>query len=140
MKKRRAVLFLIVFLTACQSPESQLTEKAQIQEQPQSENGVMVTAEQEVYKTNADNIMVLIHNDSDEEFSTGVHLFLEKKVGDMWYEFPYDHDVFTAEAMIIMPGETSELSISVDELEYDLTPGEYRGTINGLAAPFRVED
>lgn len=140
MKKWIVVLAFLTLLTACQSQlEEKLTEKAHVQNMPHTENGITVTAEQKVYSTDTEKVVVLVQNDSQEEFSMGTHLFLEKKVDGVWHEFPYDRDHFTEAAIVVLPGESSGVGVSMDELKNELTPGEYRGRISSLAAPFKVE-
>jgi len=131
------VLFLL--LTACsQTTDKKLTDKSSEQNFPSSKDGVTLMTEKEQYTTSADTITVMIENNSSNEFTTGTHLFLEKKVDGIWYEFPYKVNEFTEAAMVHVPGETSAMALSVDELKYELNPGEYRATVGGLAAPFEV--
>lgn len=85
-------------------------------------------------------ITVLIQNDSNQEYMTGVHVFLEKKVEDIWYRVPMKVSSFTEQGILHPPGELSSLSLKVDDLDYTLTSGEYRAVLDGLVAPFVVVD
>lgn len=153
MKKHSFITFcftaLLLFITGCQSDNSQakkdsdskanshLTEKALVQESPGSKNGVTITTEKAQYPQSVETIIIKIQNDSSEDFTTGTHVFLEKKAGDTWYKVPMKAEFFTEEAIVHFPGESS-MGFSADDLKYDLTPGHYRATIEGLAAPFEI--
>lgn len=136
----------IVFSAGCQSNDLQavndvdnnLTEEAPAQERSSSQNGVTITTEKDQYLTSFDKIIVEIQNDSNAEYMTGAHVFLEKKVEDVWYSVPMAADSFTEEGIVHPPGELSALGFDVDDLKYELTPGQYRATIGGLVAPFEV--
>ena len=69
---------------------------------------------------------------------TGIHIFLEKKVEDTWYKVPMKASAFTEQGIIHSPNKLSSLVLDVNDLRHELTPGEYRATIGGLAAPFIV--
>lgn len=150
MRKNQLAAFCLIvsflLLTACQSnnaqeveeSDSRLTEKAPVQERPSSEGGITISTEKARYSSSVDAIVVEIQNESKEEYMTGVHVFLEKKVEDTWYKVPMKADGFTEEAIIHPPNEESSLGFQVSDLKYKLTPGEYRATISGLAAPFEV--
>ena len=47
-------------------------------------------------------------------------------------------DYFTEEGIVYFPGESS-MGIVINDLKYALTPGQYRATIEGIAAPFDVK-
>ena len=85
-----------------------------------------------------EKIIVEIQNDSNTEFTTGTHVFLEKKVGDTWYRVPMKANSFTEAAFGHLPGALSSMDLYVNDLKYDLITGEYRATLGGLAAPFKV--
>lgn len=150
MKKISLITFcfatLLLFVTGCQADnhqatkdyDSHLTEEAPAQERKSSENSVTVTTEKEQYPTSVEKIIVKIQNDSNTEYSTGTHVFLEKKVEDVWYNVPMKADFFTEQGIGHPPGEMSTMGFDVDDLKYELTPGQYRATIEGLAAPFEV--
>lgn len=152
MKKYSLITFcfatLLLFVTGCQADnhqatkdyDSYLTEEVPAQERKSSENSVTVTTEKEQYPTSVEKIIVEIQNDSNTEHMTGAHVFLEKKVEDVWYSLPMkaDSDSFTQEGIVHPPGELSTMGFGVDDLKYELTPGQYRATIGGLAAPFEV--
>ncbi len=128
-------IMLLLIITGCQGS---LEEEA-VQSRPNSEDGVRVETEEPVYPTSVDEIKVNIMNESEEEFYTGVHVFLEKKEEDTWYQVPMKADSFTEQAIGHPAHETSSLTLKVSDLDYNLTPGEYRATIGALAAPFKVE-
>ncbi|KAB2333954.1 immunoglobulin-like domain-containing protein [Bacillus mesophilum] len=130
-----ASIILLLIITGCQGS---LEEEA-VQSRPNSENGVRVETEEPVYPTSVDEIKVNIINESDEEYSTGVHVFLEKKEQDTWYRVPMKADSFTEQAIGHSAHATSSLSLKISDLDYKLTPGEYRATIGGLGAPFKLE-
>jgi hypothetical protein len=141
MKKYSQITFcftiLLLFLTACQL-DSNLTEESTAQELPNSENNVTVATEKAQYSKSVEKIIVEIQNDSNTDFSTGTNVFLDKKVEETWYNVPMEADSFTEAAMIHNSGGTSSMFFNVKNLKYALTVGEYRATINGLAAPFKI--
>lgn len=153
MKKHSLITFcfivLLLFLTGCQSDNfptqkdlesesvSYLTEEASVQELPSSKNGVTIATEKAQYPQSVETIIIKIQNDSDTEFSTGTEAGLEKKVEGTWYKVPMKKLVYTEEAIIHFPGESS-MGIDTNDLKYALTPGQYRATVEGLAAPFEV--
>lgn len=124
-------------LIGCQE-NSTLSEEASVQKRPMSENGISIKIEKLEYHTSAEKITVMIRNDSDEDFTTGTHVFLEKKVGGTWYKVPMKDISFTEEGLLISPDKSSSLSIEIQDLRDKFASGEYRATIGGLAAPFEV--
>lgn len=151
MKKHSLLTFcfsaLLLFLTGCQFDHSQakedskldshLTEEANVQESPNSKNGVTITTKKAQYPLSVETIIIQIQNDSSEEFITGTQVFLEKEIEDTWYKVPMKAEIFTEEAIIHFPAESS-IGFCTEDLKYDLTPGRYRATIEGLAAPFEI--
>lgn len=119
---------------------SHLTEEAPAQIRPISENGITIKTDKAEYPTSVKTIILKIKNDSTKEYMTGEFVFLEKKVKDTWYKFPYktNVNVETEKGVIHPPNESSSLSLNVDDLRYKLTPGKYRATISGLAASFKI--
>lgn len=145
MKKKHFFLvnliILMLSLAACQSnaqQETELTKKAPIQELPNTKNGLVFETEKEKYTTSSEEIVLNIHNEGENEFTTGTHFLLEKKVDGTWYEFPDDLEAVDADALIVFAGETGSIDISVSDLTYDLTSGEYRAKHGNAAAPFEV--
>ncbi|RNF41223.1 immunoglobulin-like domain-containing protein [Planococcus salinus] len=140
MKKNYLFYFYIVafilFLVACQS--SSLTEKARDQEIPISHGGITAETEKEQYSTSAERITLLIHNESEEDLTSGIRLHIQKKVDDIWYEVPYREGPVTEQGIIHSAGQTSALSCPTSELKHDLAPGEYRAVFGPVAAPFEV--
>lgn len=130
-----AAVFLT--LTGCQSNNS-LTEKASVQERPNSENGITVTTEMSQYPTFTEEITILIKNETNEDFTTGIHVFLEKKIEGTWYKVPMKQSSFSEQGIVHPSGKTSSLILKVHDLKDKLTAGAYRATIRGLAAPFEV--
>lgn len=143
MKKHYQVVFcftaLFLLLIGCQSNDP-LTEAAPTQTRQNSTNGITISTEKVEYSTSSEIITVLIQNNSNEEYTTGIHIFLEKKVDNKWYRVPMRANTFTEEGILHPPGKLSSLILKVDDLRYKLTPGKYRATINELAAPFEVVD
>ncbi|WP_042347966.1 immunoglobulin-like domain-containing protein [Bacillus massiliigorillae] len=143
MIKHYLVIFcfiaLFLILIGCQSNDS-LTEEVSTQIRPNSVNGITISTEKVKYSTSSEIITVLIQNNSNKTYTTGIHIFLEKKVGDLWYEVPMKTNDFTEQGRLHPSGELSSLSLKVDDLRYKLTSGKYRATINELAAPFEVKD
>ncbi|WP_050180563.1 immunoglobulin-like domain-containing protein [Domibacillus robiginosus] len=153
MNKRPFITFcfiaILLFLTGCQSDNSQahkdletdsdsyLTEEAAVQEVPSSENGISITTEKAQYPQSVETIIIKIQNDSNEEFMTGTQVFLEKNIEGTWYEVPMKAEFFTEEGIIHPPGESS-IGLDINDLKYALTPGQYRATVERLAAPFEV--
>lgn len=136
----------ILFSAGCQPVASQasnnlddnLTQEATSQERVSTENGVTLTIEKEKYATSVDQIAVEIKNDRQAEYMTGTHIFLEKKVDDIWYLLPVKGNSVTNAGLIHQPGEVTPMIFDVDSLKYELTPGQYRATLSGLSAPFKV--
>lgn len=129
--------FLLLLVTAC---TSSLDEKAEVQDLPETVNAIKLETEKPEYPSSVEEISVKIINDSDEDFTTGVHVFLEKKVENTWYMVPMKADSFTDQGMLHSAHETSTISLNVGELDYNLTRGEYRATLGGLGAPFKITD
>ncbi|MFD2683124.1 immunoglobulin-like domain-containing protein [Bacillus seohaeanensis] len=139
MKKYPLAVFcfalLLIFFSGCRAP---LTEEAPVQKRADSKNGITIKTEKVEYPTSVKKIIVKIQNDSPKEFSTGIHVFLEKKVKDTWYKVPMKDESFTELGFMHPPNKSSTLVLNVNDLKYKLTPGEYRATIGELAAPFEV--
>jgi len=129
---------LLPFLAGCQGDDSNLKNEASVQKLPDSKNDITVKTEQAEYQPSVKEIIIEIQNDSNKNYTTGVHVFLEKKVEDTWYDVPMKADAFTEIGIIHPPNKLSSLSLDVNDLDYKLTTGEYRATIAGLAAPFEV--
>ena len=129
---------LLIFISGCQADDSYLKEEATAQKRSNSENGVTIKTEKAEYPTSVQEIIVEIQNDNNKEYTTGIHVFLEKKVADTWYKVPMKEEAFTNQGIIHSPNKLSSLSLNVNDLKNKLTPGEYRATIGGLAAPFEV--
>lgn len=139
-KYKPFVFFFIAFLlqSGCKANVT-LKEEAPVQKRTSEENGISIKTEEPLYHTLSEKITVLIKNDSKEEFTTGVYVFLEKKVEDTWYKVPMKNNSFEDIGMIHPPGKTSSLILNVHDLRDKLTSGEYRAIVGGLAAPFKVE-
>jgi hypothetical protein len=139
MKKYPLAVFcfalLLIFFSGCQAA---LKEEAPVQKRPDSKNGITIKTEKVEYPTSVKKIIVKIQNDSPKEFSTGIHVFLEKKVEDTWFKVPMKDESFTEPGLMHPPNKSSTLVLNVNDLKYKLTPGEYRATIGELAAPFEV--
>ncbi|MGE6367768.1 immunoglobulin-like domain-containing protein [Planococcus kocurii] len=147
------ILMLLLFLAGCQQAELQtaseessvtedqslLTEEAPL-ERPVSEKDVMIKTEKSEYPTTVENITIVLTNEGTEEYSTGLDVFLEKEVEDKWFRVPMKEEFFTEPATSLAPGDTTEMVFNIEDLSYDLTPGEYRATLNGLGAPFTIID
>ncbi|MCM3758284.1 hypothetical protein M3197_12510 [Sporosarcina aquimarina] len=129
---------LLLFITWYQADDLHLKEEALSQQSPDSENGVTIQTEKAEYPTSVKEIIVKIHNDSNQEYITGSHLLLEKKVKDTWYNVPMKSKSVRLKAVIHSPNKLSSLGLDVNDLKYRLTPGEYRATTDELAAPFKV--
>lgn len=128
---------LLLLLTGCQADDSNL-EESPAQKRPDSENGVTIKTEKAKYSTTVKTIVVEIQNDNNEENMTGTHVFLEKKVEGLWRKVPMKAESFSEEGIIHPPNKLSSLDLNINDLKYELSPGEYRATIGGLAAPFKV--
>ncbi|KIL74236.1 immunoglobulin-like domain-containing protein [Bacillus badius] len=131
-----ALFFLI--LAGCQNQGENLTKKAEIQEMPSEKDGVTLSANKNEYTTSTDKITVVNKNESDSKVKSSHGIFLEKNVDGTWYEFPYKEPAFSEVLRYLPPGKSHTFDIHIDELEYELTPGEYRAVHEGLAAPFEV--
>ena len=130
------VIAFVLFLTACQS--AALTEKARDQEIPISRDGITAETKKEQYATSAERISLLIHNKSEENLTSGIRLYIQKKVDGIWYDVPYREGPVTEQGVIHSAGKTSVLSCATSELKHNLTPGEYRAVFGPVAAPFEV--
>lgn len=136
----------ILFSAGCQPDASQagnnlddnLTQEAASQELVSTENDVTLTIEKEKYSTAVEEIAVEIKNDSQSEYMTGTHVFLEKKADDIWYLLPMKGNSVTDAGLIHRPGEVTPMIFEVESLKYELTPGQYRATVNKLGIPFEV--
>ncbi|WP_342754516.1 immunoglobulin-like domain-containing protein [Bacillus sp. PK3_68] len=113
-------------------------EKYPAQKHSNSENRVTIKTEKAKYPAAVKAITVEIYNESDKEYMTGAHVFLVKKVDGIWRKVPMKAKGFTEQGMIHPPNEVSSLSLNVDDLNYELTPGEYQALIGALAAPFKI--
>ncbi|MGN7409947.1 immunoglobulin-like domain-containing protein [Sporosarcina sp. SAFN-010] len=142
MKKYIFTAFCIALILVCftwyQADDSHLKEEAPSQKRPDSENGVTIKTEKAEYPTSIKKIIVNIQNDSNQVYTTGTHVFLEKKVRNTWYNVPMKSEFFTLKGLIHPPNKLSSIVLDVEGLKYKLTPGEYRAIIDGLAAPFEV--
>lgn len=137
---------LLLFTTGCQSDDNQpdkgsnshFTQEASTQEIPISKDGFSLEIEKAQYPASTENITLTFQNDSNKEYETGIHVFLEKNVNDMWYKVPLKDDTVTLPSALHRPGTSSKFTFETKDLKYKLTPGEYRATFGGLAAPFKV--
>lgn len=130
--------FFFFILGGCQSQAENLNVKAEIQELPSEKDGVSLFTEKEQYTTSADTIKVFHKNDSQSEVNSAKAIFIEKKVDGIWFEFPYARAHFEDILLSLSPGEEHYLTIEVNTLENNLTPGQYRAVHRGLAAPFEI--
>lgn len=140
MKSKKFYYIALLFLTlvGCQNPEDDLTEKAEFQEMPSEKDGFELSAEKDVYTISDDEITIIASNEGGSKVKSNHAVFLEKNVDGEWYEFPYKEPAFSEVLRYLPPGESYTFDIQVAELEYELTPGEYRAVHEGLAAPFEV--
>lgn len=147
-----SILMILLVMAGCQKAEPQaaleksslleedqslLSDKAPL-ERPTSEKGVTIEAEKSEYPTTVGDISIVLSNESSEEYSTGLDVFLEKKVANSWFRVPMKDAFFTEPAIAHEPGASTKMTLKVEDLNYDLTPGEYRATLNGLGAPFKI--
>lgn len=131
----------VLFLTACQTSgtPSNLKE-AEVQELPTAKGEVQIKTEKDTYSSDAERIMLLITNNSDEGLS-GAFFELEKAIDGTWYEFPLkDSGPIDAIGGYQSPHATSQLTLSTEELQYELSPGSYRATFLGMASEFTVTE
>ena len=117
--------------------DNRLTEEAEQQEKPKSSDGLTLEADQKEYETSTEELSATLHNNSDKDFTTGKALGIEKKLDGTWYEFPYGGS-FEELAMIISPDSTQSFTLKAEMFVHEWTPGDYRFTKAGLAAPFTV--
>lgn len=130
-------LSLLLVFTGCQTSDSNL-EESPAQIRSDSESNVTIKTEKAEYPTTTKTIIVEIQNDRNEDYVTGAHVFLEREVEGTWRKVPMKAEFFTEEGVVHPPNKVSSLSLNVNDLDYKITPGEYRATIGGLAAPFEV--
>lgn len=128
-----------------------LTQKAEQQELTSSQHGIIFALEKEQFLTSDKELIVNIQNDSNLEFLYGRHFLIQKKIDGIWYSIPFKNNVFEDIGLILRPNESSQITISLERLESELSPGEHRllksFEINSelskekkftLAAPFKV--
>lgn len=144
MKVKWLLLFLTIFpiLTSCQTSSVEapsLTEEAPIQELHDTIHEISIETQETNYATNAESILLEIKNNSKEVFISSTHFYLEKKEGDTWYEFPYNFDAHHSDSLELPPNKSTALELPVKDLKYDLSPGEYRAVLNGMAFPFYIK-
>ncbi len=132
-------IILAALLMACQ-PEEKLTDKAEIQEIPNSKNGLVLTSTKQSYHTSDSELSATIINEGTDEVMLGTYLFVQKKVDGVWYEFPYKQEFFDEPANTLAHNESADYELDVSLLQHKLTPGEYRFIVqwDGPAAPFEV--
>lgn len=152
VKKNRFLSYIIIFsliLAACQSIDKRLTEKADTQEIPNSNNGVSVSMEREEYPKSITEVTIVIKNSTDQDLQYDNQPFIEKNIDGTWYRVPYKEDISTPAVQYeIDATKTRSDSISLEILSEKLSPGEYR-IVNQfsykdhnelLAAPFKLID
>lgn len=146
MRKIFTVIFFsigfVILLVACQGEIDQKNEldvKASQQNLSSLLNGVSIKMEKESYPTSTKSLILKVENNGESQFDSPSFFLLEKKIDEIWYEFPDKIEAHYANGLDLRPGETSTLEIFIKDLKYNLTPGEYRAVLNGMAAPFEVK-
>jgi hypothetical protein len=61
---------------------------------------VTITTEKAKYPKSLVTIIIKIQKDSNSEFNTGAHVFLEKGIDGTWYRGPMKADSFTEEGIV----------------------------------------
>ncbi|MFD1864593.1 immunoglobulin-like domain-containing protein [Planococcus chinensis] len=139
MKRIRVIFYMVVALFLLVL-FLHVMNQAPNQELPRTLDGMELTMEKEVYITSAEKIGIVIHNNSETEYTGagGGKFTIDRLFAGSWYKVPFKSDSFTTDALGIPPGETALMYTAVSELDAELTPGKYRARYGGMAIPFEV--
>lgn len=131
----------VLFLTACQtSGTASNLKEAEVQDLSTATGEVQIKTEKDTYPSTIDKIVLLVTNNSDEGLG-GASFELEKAFEGTWYKFPMkDSGPINAIGGYQSPHATSQLTLSTEELQYELSPGSYRATFMGMASEFTVTE
>lgn len=131
----------VLLLTACQANGTPNNLKeAEVQDLPTAKGEVQIKTEKDTYSSDAERIVLLITNNSDEGLS-GASFELEKAIEGTWHEFPVkDSGPIDAIGGYQAPHATSRLILATEELQDELSPGSYRATFMGMASEFTVTE
>lgn len=144
-----SLLALLVFsLAACQSLDEKLTKKADIQDIPNSEEGLTIESNKERYKVPVEKVVLVIKNATNMDTDLGQSAAIEKKKSGAWYPVPIKTgERVEAAATTLMPNSEGKVTFPLDHLNEELDPGQYRIVVSfshkerssfQLVAPFEV--
>lgn len=103
----------------------ELTEKAN--QQTIETKDVSMRTKKETYPVNINTFSIIIKNDSQADLSYGSPYSIQKRVEGTWYEIPFDMNTgFNSIGLSLQSGGTNTEEISINRLDYELTPGLYR--------------
>lgn len=127
-----AVALAVMLVAACSSektkPLTTLSSYGEISNQASTEEAkVEMNTEQPSYSASIDKVTLKIKNDGPTTLTFGTPFTLEKREQGKWYVVPMRSDIaFTSIGLLVEPGERREDQISMSDLDYTLTKGEYR--------------
>ncbi|WP_088008630.1 immunoglobulin-like domain-containing protein [Indiicoccus explosivorum] len=136
------LIFLPLSLLACQKTmdETNANKNVESQELAFSKDGISIKTEEEVYKVDTPEIILVVENESEETFRSGANFEIEKKTDGQWHEFPLASTFIPAIGLDLPAGKTGKLKLLTEDLKYKLSPGVYRAIFAGQASIFKVTE
>ncbi|WP_431802433.1 immunoglobulin-like domain-containing protein [Halobacillus andaensis] len=131
--KCSVLIILVLFLSGCTGttdvPMGKESKHGDLSDH-QSEDGagVKLETEEEIYKPPVEEINVTFENSGDTVIGYGSPLHLEKKVGNGWYEVPYQGLSFTEDLLSLEPGDLKSQELPLEHIDGTITEGIYRIT------------
>lgn len=122
---------ILLFLSACNvnstaSSTNDLTE-AKEQDIPESWDGLTMKLEKDSFPISEKEIKTTFENTSEKEYLYGGGFTVEKKINGKWHYMKFKEESgVTDEGHLLPPGESSIENYSLDDIETDFEPGEYR--------------
>ncbi|UOQ48990.1 hypothetical protein MUN88_02300 [Gracilibacillus caseinilyticus] len=90
-------------------------------------NDVEMTVTQNKYTSNLKDISLEIINKSDSSITFDFPYQLETYVNGSWYKIPFKNNKgWIMIGIVLKPNESYTQNISVKQLDFELSPGEYR--------------
>lgn len=82
---------------------------------------------EESYSLPITKLKVLLENKGKMAVEYDTSIYLDTFQDGVWVQIPYNDELdFSMEAFDLRPGETFEQAIAIENLNYELTEGEYR--------------
>ncbi len=115
----------------------------------EQQTNVSIHIEEENYSLPITELKVILDNKGDVSVGYDNPVYLDKLQDGIWVQIPYNDDLgFSMEASELRPGESTEQEIDPENLNYELTNGDYRirksirvGTENiVIADKFEIKD